>query len=111
MSLITNVILSMGSNTDEEAKEYMQQVNAFFEGKTVYSKAVEFAHVNDWQAKESVYNLESDLAIGAFNYLDLEALIEHLRAIDWQQPASVQLLVRGQNDVGFRVIDVFPETC
>lgn len=104
MSQITNVILNMGTNTNQEAKDYLQQVNSFFDDKDIG-----FVYVNNWHAEESVHILEVDLAIGAFNYLDLEALTKHLRTIDWRDPVGVQLLVREQNDTGFRIIDVFPE--
>lgn len=104
MSQITNVILNMGTNTQQEAKDYLQQVNNFFK-----DKEVGFAYINDWQAENSLRTLEVDLAVGAFNYLDLEALTEHLHLIDWADKAAIQLLVREQNEIGFRIIDIFPE--
>jgi hypothetical protein len=94
----------MGTNTYQEAKEYLQQVNGFFA-----DKEIGFVHANTWHAGESMHILEVDLAIGAFNYLDLEALTKHLHAMDWRDPVGVQLLVREQDDTGFRIIDVFPE--
>lgn len=104
MSLVTNVILHMGTNTEQEAKDYLKQVNNFFK-----DKEIEFVYVNDWHAKESLHVLEIDLAIGAFNYLDLDALTKHLCTIDWEDKPAIQLLVREQNEIGFRIIDVFPD--
>lgn len=83
MSQITNVILNMGTNTRQEAKDCLQQVNRFFQ-----DSEIGFVYVNDWHAEESVHLLEVDLAIGAFNYLDLAALFQHLRTIDWRDPAG-----------------------
>jgi hypothetical protein len=104
MSLITNVILNMGTNTALEARAYLQRVNHFFQ-----DREVGFVSLNNWHSFQSLHVLEVDLAVGAFNYLDLGALIKHLRTIDWRDQAAVQLLVREQDDTGFRIIDVFPE--
>lgn len=110
MSQITNVILHMGTNTQEKAKEHLTQVNHFFNDDTGSRIKPRFAYVNDWQA--TFYGqriLEVDLAIGAFNYLDLNALVKHLRTVDWNEPGAIQLMVREQNEIGFRIIEVFPE--
>lgn len=108
MSQVTNVILSMGTNTDQEAKDYIAQVNHFFSSENTPNKQG-FAYINDWQYSQPGWLLEVDLAIGAFNYLNLDALVKHLRTIDWGDKASIQLLVREQNEWQFRIIDVFPD--
>jgi hypothetical protein len=51
--------------------------------------------------------LEVNLFIGAYNYLDLNALIVFMRSnIAWESPESVQLIVKGQHDEKFKIIDL-----
>jgi hypothetical protein len=55
--------------------------------------------------------LEASLvAIGAFNHLDLDALVKHLRTIDWPYPGDIQLIVREQEEDRFRIINIFEKT-
>lgn len=46
MSFVTNVLLHMGVNTDEEARGYLKQVNQFFEKDTVRGQTG-FIYVNE----------------------------------------------------------------
>lgn len=51
--------------------------------------------------------LEANIFIGAYNYLDLEALIFFMKGhIQWQLPQSVQLIVKEHDDTKFRIIDL-----
>ena len=53
--------------------------------------------------------LEVNLFIGAYNYLDLDALIDFMKNnIDWDSPASVQVIVKRQHDEKFSILDLFP---
>jgi hypothetical protein len=45
--------------------------------------------------------LERCVAIGAFNFLDLEELKEHLAGIAWEYPEHVQLLTQVEDDYVF----------
>jgi hypothetical protein len=54
--------------------------------------------------------LECDIAIGAFNHLELESLIQHLREIGGPFADELQLMVKEQEDSQFRIIDICPET-
>jgi hypothetical protein len=51
---------------------------------------------------------ECELALGAFNHLDLDALIRHLRTV---APADedLQLMVMEQEEARFRLINVNEE--
>lgn len=50
--------------------------------------------------------LEADVWVGAFNYLDLPALIEFLRLLPWKNPKSVRLFVQEQDDMCFSQRDI-----
>jgi hypothetical protein len=111
MSRVTNAILCMGMLNDEtgEDKEVLSKVNAFF-GRAGRG----FMSVDDGSLPRGWYGgtkmLECTVAIGAFNFLNLDALVQHLRGIDWPDFCGdrVQLLVKEPEDDGFRVIDVQP---
>jgi hypothetical protein len=109
MSQVTNIILSMGSQDEDEDKRKIQEVNAFFEGE---QKG--FVLVNDedspfhgWYGGSKFF--AGDVAIGAFNYLHLKKFIEHIQTLKWEMPDEVQLIVREQDDTRFRIINVFDE--
>lgn len=50
---------------------------------------------------------ECDLWMGAINHLDLDHLIRFLRKINWDTPESVQVIVKEEEDIKFRIIDLF----
>lgn len=49
---------------------------------------------------------EGEVWIGAFNYFDLDRFCTGLRAVIWEFPECVQLLVKGDSDDVFEVIQV-----
>ena len=48
--------------------------------------------------------LETPLYVGAFNHLDLEGLIEHMKEVKWEEPENVQLIVKLQEADKFEII-------
>jgi hypothetical protein len=44
--------------------------------------------------------------VGAYNRLELDAFVAHLRRIEWNAPEFVQLFVKDQEDMAFRVINI-----
>jgi hypothetical protein len=100
MSRVTNIVLSVyGGDVN-----LMDQVNSFIgDGKG-------FVSVDDEALPKGWYGgtkyLEADLYIGAFNYLDLPAFLEHLRSLPWSEPRSVQLFLRDQDDERFSLINL-----
>lgn len=51
-----------------------------------------------------------EVYIGAINNLgSIDKFIRHLRAIEWELPECVQIVVKEPNDIVFRLIYVFPE--
>ena len=106
MSYVTNVILHLGIvMQDEEEKQKLSEVNAFFEHQSGFVSVKDEALPRGWYGGNKY--LEASIAIGAFNYLDLNGLIKHLRGIDWWCAEDVQLIVKRQNDDKFEIVDVF----
>lgn len=114
MSYVTNVILSTGTLFDEEEEKILQEVNKFFVDKDnpAYSKNG-FVNVEDASLPRGWYGgdkmLEASLFIGAFNYLNLEGLIEHLQSIQWEYPEDVQLIIKEDGESRFEIINVFDD--
>lgn len=102
MSLVTNLILTWpcdGYGT--QPSPFLQAVNAHFEGKPGLVH-VDSVQNGDWYGGTKY--LEVEVAIGAINYLDLDAFMAHLRTVPWERPEHVQLMVCEQEDPGFRII-------
>ncbi len=95
MSLVTNTILVTSASDDEK----IEQVNKFFpeDGQKGFVSCDSTIHPDSAWYGGSKY-LECMVYIGAFNYLDLEALKEHLTSIEWERPEAVQLLTMEQEE-------------
>ena len=112
MSVVTNTILACGlADSHEPNPPYsrdgatlLKHVNEL----PTLAGATGFVAVDGWHYG-GTKALECFLAIAAFNYLDLDRLVADLRTLPWEQPECVQLLVREQEAIGFRIINVFPE--
>jgi hypothetical protein len=94
MSRVTNIILSMG--TLEEHKERLQEVNKYFDeqekrGLILMDEDKE----TSWEYGGSK-GMECWIAMGGFNYLDLEEFKNHLKTIKWN--SDLQLFSMGQDD-------------
>jgi hypothetical protein len=104
VSYVTNVILHIGILDD--AKTRLQEVNHFFEeGLRPLISVDDPTLPRGWYGGDKM--LECKISIGAFNYLYLDGLITHLKTIKWEEPESLQLLVKDGRDDKFRIVDVF----
>lgn len=108
MSVVTNTILAYGCGERDGWREkhtpMLDAVNRFFEGSRGFVLANDVDN-GGWYGGTKF--LECNLAVGAFNYLDLDGLIAHIRSLEWEDPEAVQLIVKEQEDDRFRIIDVF----
>lgn len=95
MSYVTNAILAFDSFENND--KILEKINAYFNGEPGFNFVT-----NEGGTK----CLEVDIAIGAFNYLDEDELIEHLKSIDWSESQFVQLFLNHQDDRKFRVIEI-----
>jgi len=103
MSVVTNAILHYP--LDDE--EFLNRVNTFFPR---YIR--DFVSVEDKKLPDHWYggskSLECSLALGSFNQLDLEALIEHICQIDYPQ-TDTQLIIKEQEEDRFTLINISDE--
>lgn len=95
MSYVTNAILAF--YTFEDREEILKRVNAFFGDKPGFN------YVNNEGGTKC---LECSIATGAFNYLDEDGLIEHLKETNWGEVQFVQLFLKLQDDRQFQVIEI-----
>jgi hypothetical protein len=97
MSVVTNVILTypLGwGNGYEEARD--AEVNAFFEHRG-------FCKVDNFAGGTKA--METNVLLGAFNHLDLKALIEHLKTkVGWEDPEDIRMFVQGQEEEHFHEV-------
>jgi hypothetical protein len=107
VSVVTNCILNLGVG----AEDWLPQVNSFFEDKHGFVLLT----TNCYGGTKV---METALALGAFNHLNLTALVDHLKAIDWNRHPvdpnqksgcceAVQLIVKEQEADRFRIIEIW----
>jgi hypothetical protein len=104
MSNVTSCLLCFSLLDDGKIKE----INTFFDLPGYKQKP--FVDVDDLEEKGwygGSKMLETPIALGAFNYLDVGALCEHIRSLQFKEPENVQLIFKGQDDERFSIIDVF----
>lgn len=105
MSSVTNLIITFSTLEDEE--QVIGKMKAFYKSGDGFS----IASVKDERLPQPWYGgtrrLECNILIGAYNYLDLEAFLAFLREeVNWEAPDLVQLFVKEQADMKFRLIDL-----
>ena len=105
MSEVTNLIISFSPLEDETSR--INEVNLFSNGDrgfNIISADFEEGNRKRWYGGSKM--LETAMYIGAFNHLDLEGLIEHMKNINWEDQKSVQLIVKEENDDKFKIIEL-----
>jgi hypothetical protein len=84
-------------------------VNTFFEREGTRGLVL----VDDPQLPNRWYggnkSFLSSFALGAFDYLDLDGLIRHLRTIEWTFPEKIQLIVTDEDHIRCHIINIFDE--
>lgn len=108
MSKVTNLIITCSSLDD--GKDIIAVIEAFGKDRGGFS----IPSVLDERLPQPWYGgtkyLECNILIGAYNHLDLEAFILFLREqVNWEAPDLVQLLVKEDEDLKFRLIDLINE--
>ncbi|WP_027394089.1 hypothetical protein [Aquimarina latercula] len=108
MSEVTNLILTC--STGEKEKLILSKINQF----KMDNKLFKIVSINDKTLPDAWYGgtkyMECNIFIGAYNYLNLEKLIDNLKSIEWEDPEDVQLIIKQQNDDHFRIINLFQAT-
>jgi len=104
VSDVTNLIFALSGTDDDLGK--MHEVNTYFVDKGTKP----LVSVDDERLPRAWYGgskyLETGLYLGAFNHLDLDEFIKHVRTISWRFPEKVQIIVKDQEDMKFTIIDL-----
>lgn len=98
MSHVTNVIMSFGPvNSDHEKFSIIQDINSFFGEKPGFVDVGPYAGGSK--------SLECDVLMGAFNYLDQSAFINHTICIQnlWRIE-NVQIMMMEQDEAYFHSV-------
>ena len=111
MSLVTNLILSFSILEDETSR--VSEINLFENnGREFELATADFERENNPSSNKAWYGgtkfLETPLYVGAYNHLDIDGLVEHLKIVNWEYPASVQLFLKEQESDKFRIIELIP---
>lgn len=111
MSDVTNVILRTPLTVHTERnKIFESKINSFFDDEKGFVYCDDDGLPSGWYGGTRF--LEVNIWIGAFNYLYLDELEQHLKQIDWgvDYPEWIQLIVQRQEDNKFSIIEwqVFP---
>jgi len=113
MSVVTNVILSTPYFTYEYEEEAEKTINSFFGENKGFISCKDKSLPDGWYGGTKY--LECNLWLGAFNHLDTDDLVEHLRSIDWVKLCGdndddvypkPQLILKEQDDEEFRIINI-----
>lgn len=97
MSYITNTIISIGMNDSDKLNE----VNKYFGEDRGFVSCDSAGLPRGWYGGSKF--LEVEIGIGAFNYLNVNLLKEHIKNIQWEYPEDVQLLICDQDTDRFKI--------
>lgn len=112
MSKVTNLIISFSIVEDEKSRT--SEINLFTNNDRGFKiNSADFEEVHDmekginrtrWYGGSKI--LETPLYVGAYNHLDLDKLMEHLKSINWLMPECVQIIVKEQDSEKFKIIGI-----
>jgi hypothetical protein len=100
MSEVTNVLLAFSILEDADAR--LEEVNGWL------AEAEQLPLRDIWRTEGAIgggKRIETPLYAGAYNGFDLAGFLGFLRTVVWSQPGEVQVIVHGQHDTRWRVID------
>lgn len=105
MSIVTNLIICCSSLENEidiidQFKKYIHNGNPFY-----------IVSVEDEKLPKAWYGgakyLECIVFLGAYNHLDLDRFLGFMKTeMSWEAPDLVQIIVKEENDIKFRLIDL-----
>ncbi|MBO9154087.1 hypothetical protein ACFOTA_17855 [Chitinophaga sp. GCM10012297] len=107
MSRVTNLLIIF-STLENENNIIAEMSNYIINGNNF-----NILSINDERMPQDWYGgtkrLECNVLIGAYNYLDLGPFLAFLRTeVSWEAADLVQVFVKEQNDMKFRLIDLIP---
>ncbi len=104
MSSVTNLIITFSILEDEE--QIIKQISAYADGFNIVSVKDDKLPL-DWYG--GTKRLECNVLVGAYNHLDLEQFLNFLRQnVNWYAGDLVQLIIKEQEELKFKLIDLEP---
>lgn len=103
--MVTNVILATPVYMEDELSRITEEINTFFNNQKGLVSCDDKNITKHWYGGSK--SLEAEVFVGAFNYIDLQEFIYHLKNnVDWGETYGelVQLIVKEQEDEGFKII-------
>jgi len=107
MSYVTDVILTYPLRWTDDDEEHLNRLNDYFRGtRGEYGLGL----VNGHKVAGGTKALQVNIAVGAFNYLNLDSFVAYLRKFDWTDSGGadrlqdVQLFVKEEHDDHFREV-------
>jgi hypothetical protein len=97
MSYVTNTILAF--SIIEDVRSRFEEVNTFFTDRSGFM----WTWHSDEEWTGGSKHLEHPTFVAAFNHLDFDGLIVHLRSVKWEEPENVQLIICGQDDDRYEI--------
>ncbi len=108
MSNVTNAILSF--NLSDEHNVSVDAINAIFVNGLRVQRG--FVSVDDPSLPSAWYGgskmLETPILIAAFNHVNTDDILAHLRTLPWRYPEDVQLMVKRQESDRFEILTLTP---
>ena len=100
MSVVTNVMVSFGHG---EPPEVLGRLRGWFDAKGglgAVTHGFSDPAPYSWGGNK---HPECNLLAGAYNHLDLQSMLEHIQALEWESPELVQLFVKEEEEATFCV--------
>ena len=106
MSSITDIILSVGYSDVSRIDE----INAFLD--LVDDRGFAPLNENTFPASRTAggKGFTEPVYVAGINYLDLDSFLSGLREMKFEQPECVQLMLIGEHDARFQLVNVFDES-
>ncbi|HEX6360157.1 hypothetical protein [Actinophytocola sp.] len=105
MSWVANVMLSVSPSDNGTAADFSEWLRTEAPRRHhgqgcgfLVSTTQQPTHWGGWKSPEC------DVWAGALNHADLNAVLDHVRALSWQAPNEVQLFIMDQEEVFFRLL-------
>jgi hypothetical protein len=106
MTIVTDVILSIDRADDKDGDSVgiMPLVNAFFDDNP-WNKGglVDIDAPGQWYGGSYPFQR---VYVGSISSLSLDDFLEHLCTLPWKEPEVVQLILREEEDLVFRIINL-----
>ena len=105
MSQVTNIIILFSSSEDEERiindlSKFEYKKDSFFYAKSINDKNLP----TSWYGGNK--HFEASVLIGAYNYIEINILLNYMKTIKWEYIEDVQILYKEQFEDTFTIVNL-----